>query len=332
MEIDMARSFLTATTLAAMLAATSIGVVPATAQDAFPTRPIRIVIPLPPGSAPDVVTRVIGAQLTDRWGQQVIVENRPGAGGRIAAQAVAAAPPDGYTLLGSPGSIYTILPAQKERLPFDVNRDFIQVGMINAGVPMYLAVPPKLGVASFVEFVDLARSKPQEIVIGTNGAGTLPHFAGLALAKMGNIPITIVPYNQGGTLAAIADIMGGRIHATIEGVSALRGSLQSGDLKLIGAMSPERDPDFPSVPVVATTVPGFSAVGFVSLAAPAGTPDPIVRRLNEGLRHALEASSVKQRFEDLGIRPVIMTPAETKAFIENEEKLWWPIVKEHEQK
>jgi tripartite-type tricarboxylate transporter receptor subunit TctC len=332
MEIDMANSFLAATAFAAMLATIPVGVAPATAQESFPTRPVKIVMPVPAGSALDVVTRLVGEQLTGRWGQQVVVENRPGAGGLMAAQTVAAALPDGYTLLGGAAAIFTILPAQKARLPFDVNRDFVQVGMILGGAPLYLAVSPKLGVSSFAEFVALAKSKPGEIVIGTNGAGTLPHFAGLALAKMGNIPLTIVPYNQGGTLAAITDIMGGRVHATIEAVFGLRGALQSGDLKLIGVMSPERDPDFPDVPVVATTVPGFSAVGFMSLAAPAGTPQSIVRRLNEGLGQALETPSVKHRLEDLGMRVTTKTPAETAAFIENEEKIWWPIVKEHEQK
>jgi tripartite-type tricarboxylate transporter receptor subunit TctC len=268
METDMARSFLAAATLAAMLSATFLGGAPAAAEEPYPARPVKIVMPIPPGSALDVVTRLIGEQLTARWGQQVVIENRPGAGGLIAAQAVAVAPPDGYTLLGGAGSIFTILPAQKERLPFDVSRDFIQVGMILGSAPMYLAVPPKLGVSSFAEFVAVAKSKPGEIVVGTNGAGTLPNFAGLALAKMGNIPVTIVPYNQGGTPAAIADIMGGRVHATIEAVFGLRGALQSGDLKLIGVMSPRPDPDFPEVPVIATTVPGFSAVGFMSLAAP----------------------------------------------------------------
>jgi tripartite-type tricarboxylate transporter receptor subunit TctC len=332
MEIDMAHSFAAAATLAAMLAATSVGVAPAAAQESFPTKPVKIVMPVPPGSALDVVTRLIGEQLTARLGQQVVVENRPGAGGLIAAQAVAAALPDGYTLLGGAAAIFTILPAQKERLPFDVNRDFVQVGMILGSAPLYLAVPPKLGVSSFAEFVALAKSKPGEIIIGTNGAGTLPHFAGLTLAKIGGIPVTIVPYNQGGTPAAIADIMGGRVHATIEAVFGLNGALQSGDLKLIGVMSRERDPDFPNVPVVATTVPGFSAIGFMSLAAPAGTPKAIVRRLNEGLRDALETPSVKRRLEDLGMRATTKTPAETTAFIENEEKIWWPIVKEYEQK
>jgi tripartite-type tricarboxylate transporter receptor subunit TctC len=332
METDMARSFLAAATLAATLSAIFLDGAPAAAEEPYPARPVKIVMPIPPGSALDVVTRLIGEQLTARWGQQVLVENRPGAGGLIAAQAVATALPDGYTLLGGAGSIFTILPAQKERLPFDVSRDFTQVGMILGSAPMYLAVPPKLGVSSFAQFVALAKSKPGEIVVGTNGAGTLPNFAGLALAKMGNIPVTIVPYNQGGTPAAIADIMGGRVHATIEAVFGLRGALQSGDLKLIGVMSPKPDPDFPEVPMVATTVPGFSAVGFMSLAAPAGTPGSIVHHLNEGLRHSLETPGVRQRLEDLGMRATAMTPAETTAFIENEEKLWWPIVKAYEQK
>jgi tripartite-type tricarboxylate transporter receptor subunit TctC len=275
---------------------------------------------------------LIGEQLTGRWGQQVLVENRPGAGGLLAAQAVASAPPGGYTLLAGVGSIFTILPAQKDKLPIDVNRDFIQVGMIVSPTPMYLAVSPRLGVASFPEFTRLAKSKPLEIVIGTNGAGTLPHFAALALAKMGNIPITILPYNQGGTLAAVTDIMGGRVHATIEALSGLRGPLQSGDLKLIGVMSPERDPPFPEVPTVAATVPGFSAVGYVSLAAPSGTPAHIVQRLNEGLGQALESPAIKQRFVEWGIPTKVMTPEQTTAFIEGEQKLWWPIVKENEPK
>jgi tripartite-type tricarboxylate transporter receptor subunit TctC len=228
MEIMMTHTNTAAVALAILLAATSLGAAPTAAQHTFPTKPIRIVMPIPPGSGLDVVTRVIGEQLTSLWRQQVVVENRPGAGGLIAAQAVAGSPPDGYTLLGGATSIFTILPAQKDRLPFDVNRDFTQVGMILAATPMYLAVSPKLGVSSFADFVALAKSKPGEIVIGTNGAGTLPHFAGLALARMGNIPVTIVPYNQGGTLAAIADIMGGRVHATIEAVFGLQGSLQSG--------------------------------------------------------------------------------------------------------
>lgn len=313
--------------LALMLATTWVGMIPAAAQDSFPARPVRIVMPIPAGSALDIVARLIGEQLTVRWGQQVVVENRPGAGGLIAAQAVASAQADGYTLLGGASSIFTILPAQKEPPPFDVNRAFTQVGLIVGGAPMFLAVSPRLGVTSFPEFVAMAKSKPGQILIGTNGVGTLPHFAGMAMARMGNIPVTIVPYNQGGTMAAVQDIMGGRIHATIEAVFGLRGPLQAGDVKLIGVMSSEPDPDFPDVPTVAATVPGFTALGFMSLAAPTGTPEAVVRRLSEGLHFALETPNVKQRLGELGMHASFLTPTETKAFVENEQKFWWPTVK-----
>jgi tripartite-type tricarboxylate transporter receptor subunit TctC len=197
---------------------------------------------------------------------------------------------------------------------------------------MYIAVPPSLGVTSFPEFVALANSRPGKIMVGTNGAGTLPHFAALALMRKANIPITVVPYNQGGTQAAITDIMGGRVHATIEAIFGLLGPLQAGDLKLIGVMSPERDPDHPDLPTVAETVPGLSAVGFMSLAAPAGTPPDVVQRVSEGLTQVLGTATVKQRFAELGIPAKIMTPEQTKRFVENEEKLWWPMVRELEGK
>jgi tripartite-type tricarboxylate transporter receptor subunit TctC len=304
----------------------------AAAADTFPTKPIKIVVPLPAGSGPDVQTRVVAEQLTRHFGQHVLIEDRPGAGGLLAVQAVVSALPDGYTLLAGLPSIFTILPVQNERLPFDINRDLAHVGMMVGAIPLHIAVSSKIGVASFSELTNLARSKPSEVFIGTNGAGTMPHFVALALAKAGHIPVTVIPYNQGGTLAAIADIMGGRVHATIDAAAALGGSIQSGDLKLIGSMSIERDPFFPDVPTIAETVPGFSAVGFISLAAPAGTPEHVVHRLNEGLAYALATPILKQRFSELGTPIMIMTPEQTKAFVETQQKRWWPLMRESEQK
>jgi tripartite-type tricarboxylate transporter receptor subunit TctC len=195
---------------------------------------------------------------------------------------------------------------------------------------MFVAVPPKLGIKSFPQFVALAKSKPGELVIGTNGAGTLPHYAGLLLQRKGGLPITLVPYNKGGTPAAVADIMGGRVHATIEAVFGIRGQLQSGDLTLIGAMSPERDPAFPAVPTIAETMPGLTAVGFMSLTAPAKTPQAIVRRLNESLNQALETPAVKQRFAELGVPMSIVSPAQATAFVDQQRAIWLPLVKELE--
>ena len=179
--------------LIAMLVAVAIGVAPAQAQGQFPTKPIRIVLPVPAGSALDVATRAIADELTARWGQQVLVEARPGAGGLIAGQAVATAAPDGYTLVGGPASLFTILPAQKDKLPIDVNKDFAHIGMIVGSAVLFVAASPKLGISTFPEFVALAKSKPGQIAVGTNGAGTrnvinqtsqsLPPFALLAVSK-----------------------------------------------------------------------------------------------------------------------------------------------------
>src|SRR6267378_2778964 len=193
--------------LALPLAVALAAAAPAAAQNAFPTKPIRIVLPLPVGTALDVVARLVGEQLTDRWGRPVIVENRPGAGGIIAAQAVASALSDGYTLLGGAASIFTILPAQKDKLQFDVNRAFTPIGMIVRGVPNYVAVSYKLDIASLPEIVNLARSKLQQIFVGINGTGTLQHFSALALAKIGNIPLTILFFTTAGTTEAIKDIL-----------------------------------------------------------------------------------------------------------------------------
>jgi tripartite-type tricarboxylate transporter receptor subunit TctC len=317
------------------LAAASVGsaVIPLNetrADDTYPSRPIRVVMPIPAGTALDVVTRIVGEQLTKQLGQQIVVENRPGAGGQLAAQAVVTSSADGYTLLGGASSIWTILPAQKKDLPFDVRRDFVQVGMLVASGPMYIAVSSKSGLDSFAELAARARAKPGEVVFGTNGAGTLPHFAALVLAKHGNLPINIVPYNQGGTVAAITDIIGGRVHATIEAAFGLRGHLQSGDLKLLAVMAPERDPAFPDVPTAASIVPGVEAVGFMSLTAPRGTPSAIIERLAEALTQAMATPIVGQRFGELGIHAKALSPAETTSFIEAQERIWWPLVREFE--
>lgn len=300
------------------------------AQGKYPDKPVKIVMPIPAGTALDVVTRVIAEHMAGDLGQQIVIENRPGAGGLLAAQAVAQAPSDGYTLLGGAAGIFTILPGQKDKLPIDVGQDFKHVGMVVGHGAMFIAVSPKLGVKTFADFVSLAKSKPGEIVIGTNGAGTLPHYAGLLLQRKGSLPITLLPYNQGGTPAAVADILGGRVHGTIEAAFGLRGQLQSGNLQLIGVMSAEADPDFPSVPTVAATLPGITAVGFMSLAVPAKTPSEIIQRLNVSLNQALALPPVKQRFAELGVPISILSPENATAFVEQQSKIWLPLVREME--
>ena len=191
----------TAASLAAFLVAMLIHCSLALAQDGYPQRPVRIILSLPAGSAPDIRTRIIGNQLTSIWGRQVVVENRPGAGGALGVQAALTAPPDGYTLLATVASTFTVLPAQREKLPFDVNRDLVPIAMItNEG--MVLAVPPKLGVNNLAELIALAKAQPDKLAIGTNPAGSLPHLAARLFVKLATAPMTVVPSTGGSNEAS----------------------------------------------------------------------------------------------------------------------------------
>ena len=298
----------------------------------YPTRPVRIVVSLPVGSTPDIGARIIAEQLTRMWGRQVIVENRPGGGGVIGAQAVLSALPDGYTLLYAAASTFTVLPAQNDKLTFDVNRDLIPIGLTGTE-GMVLAVSPKLGVNTLSELIALAKEHPYKFIIGTNPAGTLPHLAGRLFVSLSQAPMTVVP-STGGTNEAIREIMGGRGHAVIEGLPGLvRTALDAGDLKALAIMTRARVPTAPDIPTAAETVPGLTAVGWTALFAPKGTPQTIVQQLSEDLRKALEDPDVRARYETIGSTPFqAIYTAELARFIETEQKLWWPVVKDAELK
>ncbi len=184
-----------------------------------------MVVPLPAGSAPDVRHRLIGQALTQLWGQQIVVENKPGGGGIIGTRAALGEQPDGYTLFAALASIYMILPAQNENLPFDVNKDMIPIGL-TAYEGLVMACSPKIGVKSLAEFIELAKKTPDKLVIGTNPAGSLPHITAKLLVDMTKTAITVVPYATGGTADAIRDILGGRVHAVIDGWASLRGGIE----------------------------------------------------------------------------------------------------------
>jgi tripartite-type tricarboxylate transporter receptor subunit TctC len=295
----------------------------------YPTRPVRIVVSLPVGSAPDIRARILADQLTRIWGQQVVAENRPGGGGGIAVQAVISASQDGYTLLYGAASTFTVLPAQRDKLTFDVNRDLIPIGLTgNEG--MVLAVSPKLGISTLGELIALSKGRPYKLIIGTNPAGSLPHLAARMFVSLAQAPMTVVP-STGGTNEAIREIMGGREHAVIEALQGLRGALDAGDLKALAIMTPARVPTVPDMPTAAETVPGLIAVGWTALFAPKGTPQPIVQQLSADLRKVQEDPNVRARLETTGATPfqAIFT-ADLARFIESEQKLWWPIVKDAE--
>jgi tripartite-type tricarboxylate transporter receptor subunit TctC len=321
------RKFLRLAAGAAALPAVS----PIAWAQSYPTRPVRIVAPLPVGSSPDIRARIVAEQLTRIWGQQVVIENRPGGGGMIGAQAVLSASPDGYTLLYAPSSIFTVLPVQRDKPRFDVNRDLIPIGL-TASEGMVFAVSPKLGINTLGELITMAKRDAHKLIIGTNPAGSLPHLAAMLFVRLSEAPMTVVP-STGGTNEAIREIMGGRVHAVIESLPGLRGTLDAGDLKALAIMTRERVPTATDIPIAAETVPGLIALGWTALVAPRGTPQPIVQQLSEDLRRVIESSDTRARLEKIGATPFqpIFT-ADLARFIENEQKLWWPIVKETEPK
>jgi tripartite-type tricarboxylate transporter receptor subunit TctC len=293
----------------------------------YPTRPVRIVAPLPAGSSPDIRARIVAEQLTRIWGQQVIIENRPGGGGVIGVQAVLSAPSDGYTLLHAQASIFTVLPAQREKPRFDVNRDLIPIGL-TANEGMVFAISPKLGINTLGELITTAKRNPHKFIIGTNPAGSLPHLAAALFVRLSQAPITVVP-STGGTNEAIREIMGGRVHAVIESLPGLRGALDAGDLRALAIMARERAPTAPDIPTAAETVPGLIALGWSALAAPKETPQAIIRQLTEDLRKVIDSSDTRARFEKIGATPFRgIFAADLERFIESDQKLWWPIVNE----
>jgi tripartite-type tricarboxylate transporter receptor subunit TctC len=316
--------------LLAGMAATGVGLAigqPASAQT-YPTRPVKIIVPLPAGSAPDVRHRLIAQALTQLWGQQVIVENRPGGGGIIGTRALITEQPDGHTLLAALASIYMILPAQNEKLPFDVNTDMIPIGL-TAYEGLVMACSPKLGVNSLAEFIALAKKMPDKLVIGTNPAGSLPHITAKLFVDLTKTGVAVVPYSSGGTADAIRDIMGGRVHAVIDGWASLRGGIESKDLTPLAILSPKPVAMLPSLPAGAATVPGFTSIGWQALTARRGTPEPIVRVLGDSLRKVLDDPQLQKRLEDTGPEFQPLYGAELTRFIQDEQKFWLPLAKKY---
>ncbi len=306
----------------ALVLTSGLSALPAHAAE-YPTKPVKIITQAAPGSGPDVIGRLVAERLTSQLGQQVLVVNHPGAGGLIAAQAAAAVEPDGYTLYLASGSALMVLPQTHVKLPFNFERDFEPIGIVGK-TPMLITVSPKLGVSSLPELIALAKKKPGEILYAGNTPGTVPSLTGEMLKQRAGIDLTFVPYP--GAAAALKDVMGGRISVVIESPAGLSGAIQSGAVKLIAVATEHRIPQFPDVPTVAETLPGFQATGWFALLARTGTPDAIVERLSRELRRALEDAELRKKFDKFGTDATPMTPAALRAFIVRERKTWTPVI------
>lgn len=298
---------------------------PAQAQE-YPTRPVKIISDSAPGSAVDVTLRMVADRLSHMWGQQVLPVNQPGAGGIISARVAAEATPDGYTLYMPALSVFLPAPGKAANTALELPRDFAPIGSVTEQ-PMFIAAAPSLGVSNVPELIALAKQKPGEISYAATGVGRLTHLTGELLQLRTGIKLLLVPYS-GGPSHSLNDIIGGRIPLIIEGYQGLAGAIQAGSLKPLAAAAPERLPDFPNLPTVAETVPGFKAMGWQGLVAPVGTPEAIVRKASEDLRKVISDPAFKAQLAGRGSYPLPMSPAEVTAFIQDQQRQWAPVLQQ----
>ena len=291
----------------------------------YPTRHVSMIIQTAAGSGPDVIARILADGLTQSWGQQVVIINRNGAAGLVAAQAAAAAQPDGYTLYMPTSTALVILPETQPKMPVNFERDFVPIGLISQS-PLIVAISPALGVSTLEQLIAVAKKRPGEILYAANNRGSFPHLAGEFFRHRAGIDLTFVPY--AGAAAGLQDLLGGRISMMVEGPPALSGMLQAGSIKALAVTSATRLPNFPDLPTVAETIPGFQVGAWLALMARAGTPDFVVRKVSEDLQTILKLPAIKEKFEALGVYPFPMSPAQTAEFIRSEQKLWKPVIKE----
>jgi tripartite-type tricarboxylate transporter receptor subunit TctC len=303
-----------------------VALVFASGAQAYPDRPVRLISDSAPGSAVDVGLRTIADGLSQHWGQQVVIENRPGAGGAISARVAAEAPNDGYTLYAPALSVFLTLPGKAPNLPVVIPRDFVPIGF-TAEQPMSVGASPKLGVNTLAELIALAKQRPGELSYAVSGVGRLTHMTGELLQLRTGIKLQMIPYT-GGSAHALADIVGGRIPVVIEGYSGLAGAYQSGQLKALAIASAERLAALPDLPTVAETVPGLVAAGWQVVVAPLGTPDAIVRKASADLRAVLVKPEIKDKLVARGgyVRP--MTPEQAVAFVGEQQAMWKPALEQ----
>ena len=295
----------------------------AAAQD-YPTRPVVLVSPFPPGGSVSLVARIVAEKMGETLGQSIVVENRGGAGGTIGARSVAKSPPDGYTLLLGYTGTLAIGPSMYPNAGFDPRKDFAPVGRIGTA-PTLLVVHPSVPVHSVAELIAYAKANPGKLNFGSAGIGTVGHLAGELMATMAGLRLVHVPYK--GTGPAITDLLGGHIPMMFTPVPTAHAQAESGLLRALAVTGAERSSLLPNVPTVAESgLPGYEAALRYGLVAPAGTPRAIIERLNKELRTALAAEDVRSRLAADGAEVLPSTPEQYAADINREEATWSKVV------
>jgi len=310
--------------LAAVMAALSLSA-PALAQDKYPSRPIRMIVPYPPGGSTDPAGRAFAAWLSEAFGQQVVVDNRPGAGATIGHGLGAKAPPDGYTiLLGTSGGLATG-PALSSKLPYDPVKDFAPIG-IAVYAPFLLVIHPGIPAKNVKEFIAYGKTPGSSVNFASPGVGTPNHLGAELLKSMTGFQFVHVPYKGGGP--AILDVMAGRAQALFGGIPYTGPHAKTGKVRAIGMGHPTRMPSWPDVPAVAETLPGFTNTTWYGLLAPAGTPKTVVDRINAEMRKAVKNPEFIKHLETIGLEPASSSPAEFHDMIRTELKRWTKVIRE----
>jgi tripartite-type tricarboxylate transporter receptor subunit TctC len=298
---------------------------PFAAGQSYPAKPIRIVVHFPPGGPTDLVARAVGQKLTEAWGQQVIVDNRPGAGGVLGVDIVVRATPDGYTLLLGTGGSMSIAPALNIKAPYNVFRDLAPISRLVIN-PQVLVLHPSLPASSLRELIKLAKSKPGQINYASVGPGSPQHLGTEMLKTMAGIDMVHIPYK--GTAPAITDILAGNVSLMFNSMPSVLPHVAAKRLKGIAVSSGRRSPAAPDIPTVAEAgVPGFEYVTWYGLFAPAATPATVIAKVNAEVTRMLSAPDLSKRFASQGAEPAASSPAELARFMREEHESWKKVIK-----
>ncbi|TMI16809.1 MAG: tripartite tricarboxylate transporter substrate binding protein [Betaproteobacteria bacterium] len=295
------------------------------AQAQYPSRPVRLIVPFPPGGSNDIVARMVATQLGERLGQQVVIDNRGGAGGVLGTDLAAKSPPDGYTLLLI-SVAYAFGPALYKNLPYDPERAFAPVGILGSGAAA-LTVHPSLPVNTVRELIALAKAKPGALNYASAGVGSLQHLACALFMIQAGIDVVHVPYKGGGP--AMADVIAGQAQIVMPSLIQVVPHIKSGRLRVLGTSGTRRSAVLPDVPTISESgVPGYEAHNWWGILAPAGTPAPVIEKLHRDLTRVLASRETEKRFETEGAEVVRMTPAEFGGFISAELVKWSRVARE----
>ena len=308
-----------------MLVLAAIVLACATARADYPTRQIRLIVPFAPGGGTDVLARILAQRLSEKWGRPVVVENQPGASGSIGSKAVERAAPDGYTLvMASTGALMSLATQYEKDGPFDVNAHFAPVTLV-ADPPYVITVNPKVPAKTVADLIALAKSQKSSLTFGSSGVGAASHLSGELFQKEAGIELLHVPYK--GTGAAETDLIAGRIDIMFAPPQTVEPMVKVGKLKALATTGKTRSPLFPNLPTADESgLPGYEAVGWFGLLAPAHTPEDIVQKLNAASVEILKSDDVRERLANLGAEPHPMTPAEYSKFINADLKKWTAVM------